>query len=209
MTIVCTELTLPQAHWWVMWDELWRWSMKSAMAAVNLMQGHLDHTVEVLGGRWLDSETDTPTFLDYIDWDDGQLCLRVKICEFHCNHKASLLLWIFSHAHIIISFSSLDASSTCNYQFNSPLPSATAMNQSPLPSGDNLNSWLKRKVQAWVLQDQGISELGGWCTTEHCKEPDCVDEMVSCAGVGFNDQVCLLLMLCVVQVLLLALNSFI
>lgn len=90
-----------------------------------------------------------------------------------------------------------------------PLPSAAAVNWAPLPSGDNLSSQPKRKVQVQVLQDQGISELGGGCAAEHCKEPDCVDKMVSCAGVGCNDQVCLLLMLHVVQVLIsLALNSF-
>ena len=29
-----------------------------------------------------------------------------------------------------------------------------------------------RKVQAWVLQNQQILELGGGCAAEHCEEPE-------------------------------------
>jgi hypothetical protein len=32
-----------------------------------------------------------------------------------------------------------------------------------------------------------VSELGGGCAAEHCEEPDRVDEMVSCAGIGCSD----------------------
>ena len=58
-----------------------------------------------------------------------------------------------------------------------------------LPSGDNVRSQPKRKVQACVLQDQGMSESGGGCVAGHCEEPDQVGEMVSCAGVGCSNQV--------------------
>lgn len=45
----------------------------------------------------------------------------------------------------------------------------------------------------WVLQDQGIFELGGGCAVKHCKEPEYVNEMVSYAGIDYNDQVCFLI----------------
>lgn len=91
-----------------------------------------------------------------------------------------------------------------------PLPSTSASNQALPPSGDDVNSRPKRKVRARVLQDQGILESGGECAAEHCEEPERVDEMVSCAGVGCNDQVCFPLMLRVVQLLISsALGSFI
>ena len=65
------------------------------------------------------------------------------------------------------------------------LPSAIADPAlNTLPSGDDVRSQPKRKV--W---DQGMSESGGGCVAEHCKEPNWVDEMVSCIGVSCSDQV--------------------
>jgi hypothetical protein len=63
-----------------------------------------------------------------------------------------------------------------------------------LPNGDDVRSRPKRKVQARVLQDQGMSESGGGCAAEHCKEPDRVDEMVLCAGIGCSDQVSVIIL---------------
>jgi len=72
-----------------------------------------------------------------------------------------------------------------------PLPSTSTTNkasaQDQLPSGDDVNSWPKWKVQAWVLQDQGILKLGGGCVAEHCEEPEQVDEMAMCTSIGCND----------------------
>ena len=53
-----------------------------------------------------------------------------------------------------------------------------------------MRSQPKRKVQAHVLQDQGMLESGGGCVAEHCEDPNWVDEMVLCAGVSCSNQVC-------------------
>ena len=39
-----------------------------------------------------------------------------------------------------------------------------------------------------------MSESGGGCVAEHCEEPDWVDEMVSCIGVGCSDQVSVIIL---------------
>ena len=39
-----------------------------------------------------------------------------------------------------------------------------------------------------------MSESGGGCAAEHCEEPDRVDEMVSCTGIGCSDQVSVIIL---------------
>ena len=73
------------------------------------------------------------------------------------------------------------------------LPSSPSTTADPslntLPSGDDVRSQPKRKVQVHILQDQGMSESGGGCVAGHCKEPDWVGEMVLCAGISCSNQV--------------------
>ena len=167
----------------------------------------------------VDSERSTPTLVFEITDVDGNKAFSQELLSpdntttHHLTSTSTCLLPSSSLTtsnpastnHHIKGFSPLPPPVT-----QDPQPSAAAVNQAPLPSGDNPNSQPKRKVQVWVLQDQGISELGVGCATEHCKEPNHVDEMVSCAGIGCNDQVCLSSMLHLVQVLISsALNSFI
>ena len=65
---------------------------------------------------------------------------------------------------------------------------------STLPSGDDMRSQPKRKVQVRVLQDQGMSESGGGCEAEHCEDPNQVDEMVLCAGISCSNQVSVIIL---------------
>ena len=39
-----------------------------------------------------------------------------------------------------------------------------------------------------------MSESGGGCVAEHCGDPDWVDEMVSCAGIGCSNQVSVIIL---------------
>lgn len=92
-----------------------------------------------------------------------------------------------------------------------PLPSPSTANTAPqdrLSSVNDVTSWPKRNIRARVLQDQGIVESGGGCAAEHCEEPERVDEMVSCAGVGCKDQASLICGLCMVQMLTSSAVSF-
>ena len=65
---------------------------------------------------------------------------------------------------------------------------------STLPSGDDMRSQPKRKVWAHILQDQGMLESGGGCATEHCEDPNQVDEIISCAGIGCSNQVSVIIL---------------